>query len=283
MERNERPPPLPATQAPVVGELLAALRGRAESLVPFEEVRRRLALTHMVDRGILEVPIAAVTGSLGRSRDFDQAFLPRDDLRRRRLQEMRPVAEQQGFAPVDLYQVGDAYFVVDGHHRMALARQMGADQIEAHVWEFPTDVDVEPGDGVDRVVAKAARRNFMLATGLDDVATDALTPSSPAGFDRLLEHIVGHRYYLGLHLGREPSWSEAVASWRGTVYGPVVEVVRQRDLLSDFPGRTESDLYLWLSDRLHALRQEYGDPGLEPARAVPHRSWWRRWLGRLGR
>ncbi|MEZ4389264.1 MAG: ParB/RepB/Spo0J family partition protein [Candidatus Krumholzibacteriia bacterium] len=277
---DRRPSPL-AGLAPVVGELLEALRGRPEPLVPFEEVRRGLALTHMIDRGIVQVPVAAITGSLGRTRDFDQAFLPRDDEHRRRLAELRQVAERQGFPPIDLYRVGDAYFVVDGHHRVALAREMGAGEIEAHVREFPTEVAVAPGDDLDEVLTKAARHNFQQATGLDDAAVDALSPSSPAGFDRLLEHIAVHRYYLGTRLGREPGWDEAVDSWRRTVYEPVVRVIRQRDLLREFPGRGESDLYLWLSDRLHALRQEYGDSSLPPEQAIPARPRWRRWWARV--
>lgn len=278
MGRRAGARPVAAGLAPVLGELLDALRGRPEPLVPFDEVRRQLALTHMVDRGIFEVPTASITGSLGRARDFDRAFLPRGDLRRRRLDQMRGVAEQSGFPPIELYQVGDAYFVVDGHHRVALAREMGLGAIEAHVWEFPTEVDVAPGDDVDQVVAKAARRNFQRATGLDDAALDALTPSSPAGFDRLLEHIAGHRYYLGTQLGREPGWAEAVASWRDTAYQPVVDVVRERGLLRDFPGRAEVDVYLWLSDRLHHLREKLNDASLRPDRAAPpRRPWWRRW------
>ncbi|MBD3219653.1 transcriptional regulator [bacterium] len=268
--------------APAVRELLSVLRGRP-SLVPFQEIQRQLHLTHMLDRGVREVPIDAITGSLGRSRDFDRGFLPRDEDRRRHLDSLRAMAEREGFPPIELYQVGEAYFVVDGHHRVALARQMGLAQIEAHVWEFPTDVAVRPGDDVPAVVAKTGRRNFQRATGLDDATVDALRTSDPAGYDRLLEHVAVHRYYLGLELRREPSWTEAVASWWGRVYQPLVDVVRQRELMARFPGRTETDLYLWVSEHLHRLREAYDDDALAPERAVPEVPRWRRWLARLWR
>jgi hypothetical protein len=39
--------------------------------------------------------------------------------------------------PVELIQVGDVYFVRDGHHRISVARMMGQDSIDAEVtvWE----------------------------------------------------------------------------------------------------------------------------------------------------
>ena len=241
--------------APAVRDLLGVLRGRPDGLVPFREVQQHLRLGHMIDRGVREVPLAAITGSLNRTRDFDRAFLPRDDTQRERLRGLRDLAERSGFPPVDLYQVGEAYFVVDGHHRVAVARMVGSSSIEAHVWEFPTEASVEPGDTLDTILAKASARNFAQVTGLPVAGAEAVAPTSPAGYDRLLEHIADHRYYLGLRAGREPSWEEAVASWRDTVYRPVLAVIGEHGLLADFPGRTATDLYLWVVDRLHRLRQ----------------------------
>jgi len=267
--------------APAVRELLRVLRTRPDGLVPFREVQQHLRLGHMLDRGVREVPLAAISGSLNRTRDFDRAFLPRDDSQRQRMRRLRELAETAGFPAVELYQVGGAYFVVDGHHRVAVARMVGADTIEAHVWEFPTDASVEPGDSLEAILAKASARNFERATGLPIAGDEAFAPTSPAGYDRLLEHIAVHRYFLGTQQGREPSWSEAVASWRDTVYRPTLAVIREHGLLADFPGRTGTDLYLWVVDRLHRLRRAYGDDTLGPEQAVPPPRWWRRWWRRL--
>jgi len=286
------PPPLPPPQplglsgplavlgplGPAVGELLGALRSRPNDLVPFREIQQQLKLSHMVDRGIREIPLAAIVGSLNRTQDFDRAFLPRDESLHERLRRLRAHTEFAGYAPVELYQVGGAYFVVDGHHRIAVARAVRATAIEAHVWEFPTAVDVEPGDSLDGILAKAGARNFQEATGLSATAEDDFTLTSPAGYDRLLEHIATHQFFLGIDGVCTHTWEEAVASWLATVYRPVVRVIRERRLLDDFPGRTEADLYLWVVDRLHHLRREYGDDSLGPELAVPQRPWWQRWL-----
>ncbi len=243
----------------VVQELLDVLRGRPDDLVPFEDVQRALRLSHMVDRGIQNVPLEAIVGSLNRTQDFDRAFLPRNEGLRARLRGMRQFAESDtGYAPVHLYKVGQAYFVVDGHHRISVARSLGSDTIEAWVLEFATEVDVEPEDTVAEILAKASELNFHAATGLPEGGEDDFRTTFPAGHDRLLEHIAGHKYYLGLQSGN-PTWEEAVRSWLETVYRPVVKVIRERELLDSFPGRQEADVYLWLMDRLHYLRRRYGD------------------------
>jgi len=263
--------------AAVVQELLRVLPGRSEHLVPFGEIQKRLRLSHMRDRGVQQISLDAITGSVNRFHDFDRHFLPSESSVRESLRPVRGAVEgQQGTPPVHLYKVGGAYFVVDGHKRIAVARQVGADSIEAVVQEFPTGVAVEPTDSLAVILGKAARRNFEQATGL---AGDEFAVTDAAGWDRLLEHIAVHRWFLGLRLGREIGWGEAVASWRDAVYRPVVAVIGEQRLLDAFPDRTETDLYLWLVERLHRLRQELGDE-VAPADAVPPLPWWRR-LGRF--
>jgi len=53
--------------------------------------------------------------------------------------------------------------------------------------------------------------------------------------------------------------AEAVTHWYDTLYLPIVEIIVRHNVLADFPGRTEADLYLWLCDHLHYLRQSQGD------------------------
>lgn len=264
-----------------IADLLRVMRGQPDELIPFQEVQRRLQLSHMIDRGIRAVPLAAIVGSLNRPQDFDRAFLPQDEAGRERVRRLRDHAETAGFPPVALYQVGGAYFVVDGHHRIAVARQVGSDTIEAHVQEFGTEVPVAPIDSLASILARAAAKNFADKTGLPIDGHEAIAPTAPAGHDRLLEHIAGHQYYLGTMYGRAYAWEEAVRSWHATVYRPVIAVIREHDLLKEFPGRSEADLYLWVSDRLHFLREEHRDHALPPIVALPVPGRWRRFWRRM--
>lgn len=67
-----------------MGQLLRPLTGQPAELLPFEAVREGLHLRHIVDRGIQDVPLARIVGSLGRERDFTRAFLPREEALRER-------------------------------------------------------------------------------------------------------------------------------------------------------------------------------------------------------
>jgi hypothetical protein len=71
---------------------------------------------------------------------------------------------------------------------------------------------------------------------------------------------------VGLDEQHDINEAEAVTHWYDTVYLPILEVIREQNVLKDFPGRTEADLYLWLIDHLHHLRESQGD--VDPAQAA---------------
>jgi hypothetical protein len=127
--------------AAVMHDLLALARRRPLDLLPFEEVRDRLKLRRVVDRGTRDVPLGRIVGTFGRRGEFNRAFLPRSESLRERWEDLKDLAEgAAGFPVVELYLVGDVYFAVDGHHRISVARALGAPSIEAHVLEFITPV-----------------------------------------------------------------------------------------------------------------------------------------------
>ena len=83
-------------------------------------------------------------------------------------------------------------------------------------------------------------------------------------YDILLEHIRTHQYFLGSQYQRPFTWDEAVVSWYDTLYFSLVEKITQHRVLKRFPGRTQADLYIWMMDHHHYLRQELGrDVGFE--------------------
>jgi hypothetical protein len=263
-----------ARRAALMTDLLAFLAGRPTDLLPFETVRRELGLRHLVDRGIQEVPLDRIVGTLGRPGEFNRAFLPRDEALQDRWDRLLHLAEgPQGFPPVELYKVGNAYFVVDGHHRVSVVRALGAPSIEAHVTEFLTPVPLEPGISIEDVLLKSGLAAFLEATGLEpeispDENRDDYRVTVPDGYERLLEHIRVHGYYRGIEQWRDLPWREEVASWRDLVYKPMIEIIRKSGILEEFPGRTETDLYLFVMDHLHSLRELYHNPSMPPEAAL---------------
>lgn len=204
---------------------------------PFDEVRSRLKLARGVDRGLEDVPLER--GSAARWTDLrvHDAFLPRRESLRERWEDVATLAEgHRGFPPVQLYRVGDVYFVVDGHHRVSVARSLGAESIEARITRVRDPGAASPGRAsLEDVVLREGLAGFLEATG-----PSAGAPGRVAGRRarrlRRLDHIAEIRYFLGLDRQRDVSWEEAVASFRDTVYRPMVERIRTSAVLDDFPA-----------------------------------------------
>ena len=237
--------------------VLAKLAGRANQLLSFEEVKQSLELGGPVYRGVRQVPIAQIVGSVDRYRDFDREFLPAQSRTADRWKSIaRAFYEAIDLPPVRLYKVGDAYFVLDGHHRVSVARDQGQEFIDAEVQEAVSRVPVTADLKAEDLKVLHEYRHFLERTRLDEIRPDQRIRFTVAGgYDRLIEHIAMHRYFMGLELQRDVSEEEAVAHWYDTVYRPIVEEIRRENVLADFPGRTESDLYLWIVDHLYYLRE----------------------------
>ena len=134
--------------------------------------------------------------------------------------------------------------------------------------EFDTAVPLEPGVTPKDILIKAEYADFLARTHLDKLRPDQrIEFSEPGRYRVLLEHIDVHRYFLGQEKGREIPYEEAVVSWYDNVYMPLVNAFRRLGILKRFPGRTEADLYVWLSRHLYHLRERYG-PDVDLERAV---------------
>ena len=269
-----------ARRAALIQDLLAEARGRPADLLSFGTVRERLRLRNFVDRGVQEVPLDRIVVTVERKRDFNRAFFPRDDSLRDRWKEIEGLAEgMTGFPPVELYRVGGADFVVDGHHRVSVARAMGTPTIEARVKEFTAPVPLPTDASIGDVISRQGLADFLETTGLSPGKDDEFRTTEPNGYERLLDHINVHRHFRGVTEKREIPWPEAVKSWREGVYRPMTKRIEESGILEEFPGRTPADLYLFVMDHVHYLRQQYGD--VAPTRALAHFRLSRRPVGLL--
>jgi len=115
-------------------------------------------------------------------------------------------------------------------------------------------------DWVDQIAIQRGQADFFEQTRLTQLRPQAqVAISVPGGYDKLLEHIDVHRWYLGEHRQADVPYTEAVLSWYDHVYLPLVEIIREQDVLAQFPGRSEADLYLWLLEKQADLKDEYGE------------------------
>ena len=260
-----------ARRSALMQDLLRQLQGGPADLLPFEHVKEKLRLKQIVDRGTMDVPLDRIIGSVGREREFNRAFLPREEALRSRWEEVHDLAESsRGFPAVELYYVNDIYFVVDGHHRVSVARSVKAPSIEARVKEFVTLVPLTRDTTLEDVILRSGLADFLQTTGLEQSDRDEFRVTIPNGYERLAEHISVHRYYRGVDLQHPVSWDEAVESWRTSVFHPMIDTIRKSGIMADFPGYTEADLYLFTMDHLHYLREQYGHAGEQRDRVVRH-------------
>jgi hypothetical protein len=236
-----------------------ARTGAAPDLLSLEEATRRLRPFERRYAGVRAVPLLSVVGTEGRQGDFDREFLPRrPDIgpRWRRVEHAFPDA---AFPPIVVYQLGEAYFVVDGHHRVAIARQRGMDTIDAEVTELRARWRLRADADLVELIHAEQERLFMERSGLDRRRPDlGITFSRPVGYVELLETIQLYGYHAMLASGAALDRAEISASWLEEVYEPAVAAIRGERFAWACPGATESDLFLTVWQQRRELLPEIG-------------------------
>jgi len=248
----------------------ATLSGQQTTLLSYDDIKEKLRIGGPIYRGVKTVRVDQIAGSLNRYHEFDRVFLPASDKLAERWQRVnRAFYQEISLPPVVLYKVGQVYFVVDGHHRVSVAREQGQIYIEAEVRECSTRVNITADIQPEDLEILESKVRFLERTALDSLRPDAnIKATIPDGFDRMLEHIAVHRYFMGLDWKRDISEQEAIAHWYENVYMPVINVIRESGIIREFPEKTEGDLYLWVLDHQHYLAQEEDIPLQPPQEAA---------------
>jgi hypothetical protein len=226
--------------------VVCAISQCSVDMMSFRQVQKRLNLGAAHTRGLQRVPLEQIKGSVGRYGDFTSAFLPRQESLRQRWKAVEKVMLAGKAPPIDLYKVGDTYFVVDGNHRVSVGRQLGMDTIEAYVTEFETPFDLGPDGDLDRFIVEAEQADFLEQVGASNAEQAAKIVLSCAGCYRDLGgQIDAYRAGMEAKEGRPVEIEQAFAAWHDDVYRKAIEAIRQEGLVNTFPERTEADLFIW--------------------------------------
>jgi hypothetical protein len=264
----------------------AALTRRASRLLSFDEVLEAAGPEGRSFGGTREIPLDRVVGSAAfeaKGGDFGPEFLPISArLRDRWTRIYREMVEGAELPPIDVYKVGDFYFVIDGHHRVSVARSLGRPTINARVINVRTRAPLGPHVDPAALLRAAEYANFLEATQLHRVRPEARLECSRLGrYDELLKHIIGHQYFMALERGAPVPLPEAAASWYDTVYRPIADLIRKHRILEQLPGWTETDLFVEITRRWLALSKSGKAAGPQPAinwllLDEEARKWWQR-------
>ncbi|MHB1355434.1 MAG: DUF4032 domain-containing protein [Anaerolineae bacterium] len=269
-------------------QLWDRVTGHRSSLIPYDYLQHVVEVANRRYRGIQAVPLHQIIGSLDRSTDFDRSFLPIQVHSRSKWISV-DAANLQGIAlpPISLYKVGEAYFVVDGHHRVSVARRQGQTFIDAEITEVQSRIPVSASLTLQDLDLLGPYRDFIAATQLDVLRPGVdISVTRPDYYARLLDHINVHKYFMAIERKQEISWEAAVVDWYDRTYLPLVKAVRKQGLLRDFPHQTEATLYLWVIEHAYYLSKMYNQD-IRPERAArdftyrfsnrPGRTWQRFW------
>ncbi|MEN8189271.1 MAG: Lrp/AsnC ligand binding domain-containing protein [Thermodesulfobacteriota bacterium] len=206
----------------------------------FQQTQEAEQAFEPVDRGVSLVDIDKIAGSVGRYHDFDKSFRLRNrsfgsNERTERIR--RAIQEGKPMDPISLYQIKDSYYILDGHHRYSVLKELGHRQIQAKILELLPSADtMENQLYLEKV-------HFRDRTGL--AKTIELT--EPGQYEHLNLQIKNHQDHLTAEQGQQVSFSQAAADWHRSIYLPLRSLIKKSGLVRSFSDRTVDDLYLYIS------------------------------------
>jgi uncharacterized ParB-like nuclease family protein len=204
----------------------------------FDQVREDEQASETIDRGPAQVPVQRIVGTVGRYRDFDGRFRARNRGGEARFRKILAAMKSGApLPPVSLYQIKDDYFILDGHHRVAAARELGREIISARIVELlPAKQTLENQLYLEKI-------QFRDRAGL----LKSITLTELDQYHHLELQIREHQAWLSEEKNSDVSYREAAADWYQTIYLPLKSIIARSGLVRAFPNRTEDDLYLYIS------------------------------------
>lgn len=224
-------------------------------MLPFEEVVAALGATSRVSKGEQVVPLDAIVGTVDRRRgDFDRSFRPAPNTRGRweRIAEARKRGE--AMPPIDLFKLGDLYFVQDGHHRVSVARAMGDKDINANVVEVRTKLGADRELKLSDLPLKRHERVFHERVPLPPAMRERIQLSDEWRYAQLATLIESWGYRTSLERERVMDRQELGLRWFREEYEPMVAMLREAEIGG---GGTETERYLRVSMLRFLLLQRH--------------------------
>jgi hypothetical protein len=254
----------------ILSQIQHFLNQDKNKLLSFHDVKEILRPKNETYRGMRTIPIDLIVGSEGRYRDFNRYFLPNSDFLRSRWERVDMARLQDIILPpIHIYEIGGVYFVRDGNHRVSVAKTQGVEMIDAEVTSLSSEIPITPGmttEDLKHAVVQYEKNLFYEKTRFEELTGDKnLDFSLPGQYDTIYAHILEHKYFLNQSGEGEIPFGDALVSWYRTIYDPIVKIIREEQLCPRFPGRTDSDLYIWIVTHWDFLKKKYGEYDLSDA------------------
>ncbi|MBQ9494653.1 MAG: transcriptional regulator [Treponema sp.] len=251
-------------------EIQHFLNPQEASLISFSEIKSLLNPKNETYIGIQTIPISKIVGSEGRYRDFDNRFFPKSAFLRERWRHVDEASyECITLPPIKVYELGGLYFVRDGNHRVSVAKARGVEYIDAEIISLQSEIRLKPAytlKSMRKEIIFYEKRLFYAETNFGDI-TDfwGLDFSSTGQYDIIYNHILTHKYFINKNKTEEIAMENAIQSWYGDVYVPIIHVIERQRVMRHFRHNTKSDLYVWIITYWDELKKKFGDIQLDDA------------------
>ena len=257
----------------LLAERLRREPGDVSHILPFEEVVAALGQTGEKSLGQQVISLDSIVGTVDRGREFDRSFRPTTQRVRPRWERIATAQRKgEGMPPIDVYRIGGLHFVKDGHHRVSVARALGHNDINAFVTEIQTQVGADDEIRLRDLPLKSHERLFYERVPLTAEARTRIKLSDEWRYAALAEAIEAWGYRASQDGGELMSRADVALAWFNEEYEPVVELLREADLL----GRgSETEAYMrvahlrylvlrthdWNDAIVEAVRRDLEEPG----------------------
>ncbi len=243
-----------------INKIINFIKNKENALLSFDKVKSVLMPYNESYRGIEPIPVDKIIGSEDRYRDFDREFFPLQDHTRNRWESIDSTYyTQKELPPIQVYKIGDYYFVKDGNHRVSVARKQGRKFIDAEIIELKTKIPLdEKKIDYKTIIIKEELKNFLERTGLDNITSpEEFKVTSPGEYEILINQIKTHHYILNLLSQEEISWYESAKSWYNVVYKPIIQLIKDSGIMKKFKNKTPTDLFIWFIRRWKNIKNAF--------------------------
>lgn len=190
-----------------------------------------------------EVPVEQIVGSVARPDDFDADFTPACRESRARIDRIIAGIDAGTFPDaVDLVQLGELYFVRDGHHRIAAARSLGWVTVPAAVTRICTIAFAMACLRAEHLLSKGAERRFLERVPLPDDVRRDLWLDRPADWARLTDAAEGWAHRQAETTCCHLYGHDLATAWWEDEVLPAVRGIRRRR-----PDLDLTDLHLYVA------------------------------------
>ena len=188
---------------------------------------RQLHLGAPVPEGTETIAVSNVIGTVERGRDFDACWHPLHPRLRKLIDDIEHAAPSGLDEPIDVVRLDHAYFVRDGHKRVALARRTGREFIDAQISRIPTPFALTPHIDEEAVLRTARETEFRRHGGLLEALPEVrFVLTEIDGYGELFAAVREHAFELAERAERVLPWPEVARDWYEHVYRPTVESTR---------------------------------------------------------